>query len=73
MPTDKRRINISLPDGVDTVLTKVAMRDRMPVASKALQLLEIALATEEDIAWDHIARARDKKDASFVSHHNAWV
>lgn len=72
MPTTKSRINISLPDGVKEILAKVANRDRIPTATKAARLLEIALELEEDQAWDNIAERRDVKQAHYFSHNKAW-
>jgi predicted DNA-binding protein len=72
MPTAKSRINISLPDEVKDALQRLAKRDRLPEATKAARLLEVALELEEDLAWVKIVEARDKKSAKFVSHAQAW-
>ncbi|MBI2454224.1 MAG: hypothetical protein HYV54_01460 [Parcubacteria group bacterium] len=72
MPTLKSRINISLPDEVKETLEKLAKRDRIPEATKAARLLEIAIETEEDLFWNEIAEERDKKQAKFISHASAW-
>lgn len=34
--------------------------------------MNIALAIEEDWAWETLAQKRDKKGARFVSHKQAW-
>ncbi len=73
MPTMKRRINVTLPKTIDAVLEKVAMRDGVPIATKALELLRTALEIEEDQVWDKLAKSRDTKDAKFVSHEKAWL
>lgn len=73
MPTEKKRLNLSLSPALDRVMTKVAARDRVPMASKAVELLQIALEIEEDTLWDRIAHTRDKRGARFVSHRDAWV
>ncbi len=72
MATAKTRINISLPLEVRTGLAKLARRDRVPEATKASRLLEVALELEEDQVWDVIAKARDVKNARYVSHIKAW-
>lgn len=72
MPTTKQRINISVSDEIKLALTKLAMRDRVPEATKAARLLEMALEIEEDVAWDAIVGKRDKKGARFITHRNAW-
>ena len=72
MPTTKARINISLSDDTMNTLRKIARRDRIPQATKAARLLEIALEMEEDKVWDTIAQKRDTKNSRYVSHNNAW-
>ena len=72
MPTTKARINISLPDGVKEMLHKLAKRDRIPEATKAARLLEVALELEEDQAWNEIAAERDTKRSRFVPHARTW-
>ena len=72
MPTTKTRINISLPDEVKEALSKLAKRDRIPEATKAARLLEVALEVEEDLFWNQIAEKRDKKQTRFITHASAW-
>lgn len=72
MPTTKQRINISISDEVRRAIAELAKRDRVPEATKAARLVEIALETEEDMAWDRIAKARDKKGTKFLPHKSAW-
>ncbi len=73
MATLKHRINVTLSDSVDVALLMLAKRDRVPRATKAAELLNIALEIEEDRVWDILARARDTKGAKFVSHKKAWA
>ncbi len=73
MPTTKKRVNVSLSDNVDFVLEKLSKRDNMPKATKAAQLIDVALELEEDQFLDEVASARDTKKAKFVSHKKAWV
>jgi len=72
MSTIKTRINISLSEGVQEALAKLAHRDRVPTATKAARLLEAALEIEEDQAWDAMALKRDTVNAKFLSHSQAW-
>lgn len=72
MPTTKARLNISLPPEVKKALHRLAERDRIPEATKAARLLELALEFEEDQVWNEIAEKRDKKGAKFISHARAW-
>jgi len=73
MSTTKKRINISIPKTVERVLGLAAQRDQVPQATKAAHLLQLALELEEDQLWDQVAKKRDTKNASFVSHKQAWV
>ena len=72
MATTKTRINISVPSEIRGMLHRLAKRDRVPEATKAARLLEIALEFEEDQIWSEIARQRDKKGARFIPHRKAW-
>lgn len=72
MATTKRRVNVSLPDYVDEAVKKLAKRDNVPDATKALELIKIALEIEEDEILDEVAASRDK-DGAFVSHKDAWA
>lgn len=72
MPTTKTRLNISLSDEMKVALRKLAARDRVPEATKAARLIEVALEVEEDQVWDTLAAKRDTKRARFISHKRAW-
>lgn len=54
------------------ILAKIARRDRIPQATKAARLLEIALEIEEDGVWDAMAEKRDTSNSRYISHKNAW-
>ena len=73
MATTKKRINISLPPSLDIMLSRIAKRDNIPQATKAVYLLGIALEIEEDMILDKIAIGRDTKNARFLSHKQAWA
>ena len=47
MPTSKQRLNLSLPKHLAVFLKKIALRDEVPQATKAVQLLEHAMEWEE--------------------------
>ncbi len=72
MPTLKKRINITLPEDIERALARAAHRDMVPEATKATALLRFALEIEEDGLWETLAQTRDKKNACFVSHKQAW-
>ena len=73
MATKKHRLNISLPADIDKAVISLAQRDKVPQATKATHLLQLALELEEDQVWDSIARTRDTKQARFISHGKAWT
>ncbi|OIP80124.1 hypothetical protein AUK45_04670 [Candidatus Peregrinibacteria bacterium CG2_30_44_17] len=73
MATSKKRINISLPKDIELTLAKLAERDDVPQATKAVSLLRMAIETEEDEVLNAIAEERDSKDAKYISHKDAWV
>ena len=72
MATTKQRINISVSKEMNDSLVHLARRDQMPAATKAAQLLAIALDIEEDRLLEVIARERDTKDARWISHEVIW-
>ena len=72
MPTTKKRLNLSLTKELETALAKLAKRDELPTATKALHLLKLAMEIEEDQVWSELAATRDSKSARFVSHKKVW-
>lgn len=72
MATLNKRINISLSKGVRHILSRLAVRDAVPQATKARHLLEQALEWEEDVVWDSVASQREQNGGRFVSHTVAW-
>ena len=70
--TTKKRINVTVSDSVDTVLTKLAKRDAVPKATKAFYLLKKAIEIDEDIVLNELSEERDTKKSKFVSHEDAW-
>jgi hypothetical protein len=66
MPTTKPRLNLTLPKHVALHLKKISLRDEVPQATIAVQLLERALEWEEgefkQSFVDEIRR-REKEDA----------
>jgi len=74
MPTNKPRINITVPQDVNRAIQKLARRDDASVAAKTLDLIKRALEMEEDIALLSLANKREKtlKEKSLLSHEDAW-
>ena len=72
MATTKQRINISVSKKVRDALIGLAKRDQMPTATKAGDLLELALDIEEDRMLEAIVHTRDTKNVRWVSHATLW-
>jgi hypothetical protein len=68
----KQRIQVSMSRGVASALESISRRDRVPRATSAARLLEIALDLEEDLFFGKLAASRDTKDATFISHEDVW-
>lgn len=73
MSTTKKRIAISMPPDVEAALEHLAARDNIPEATKAVNLIKIAIEIDEDEVWNALAQERDTDSASFVSHKDAWA
>lgn len=73
MTTIKKRINVSIESDIEEMLKHIAKRDRVPQATKAAELLRVALEIEEDQVWSAVAEQRDKKNARFIPHEKAWA
>jgi len=73
MTTTKQRINISVSDMEANFLTALARRDQMPRATKVHQLVQQALAIEEDAYLAKVAEERDVKNIKRVSHDDVWA
>lgn len=73
MSTTKKRVNVSLSAPIENILAKLAKRDEVPQATKAAELIRLALETEEDQVFDLIASKRDTEKVKLVSHKKAWA
>ena len=58
---------------MEAAIERLAERDKLPQASKVVDLLFAALEIEEDRVWDTLAKQRDARTAKFVSHKKAWA
>lgn len=58
---------------MENILAKLAKRDDVPQATKAAELIRIAIELEEDQVFDTIASERDIEKVKFVSHKKAWA
>ncbi len=73
MATNKKRLNIALSPELEVAIKQLADRDNLSQSSKAAELLLTALEIEEDRVWEKLTRERDKKEARFVCHGEAWA
>ena len=73
MPTIKKRINISVSDDVERAVETLAKRDQVPQATKAAELLELALEIEEDTYFALMTKKRLVKNTSWTDHNTAWI
>lgn len=73
MPTTKKRVNISLSSSMENILSSLAKRDQVPQATKAAELIRIAIELDEDQVFDSVALGRDMEKIKFVSHKKAWA
>ncbi|MEQ1849830.1 MAG: hypothetical protein ABL890_04535 [Candidatus Peribacteraceae bacterium] len=72
MSTTKKRLNITLSDHLAVFLKKVALRDEVPQATKAAEMLERAMELEEDAYFSMLAEEREKKTSKLLSHDDFW-
>lgn len=73
MPTTKKRINLTLPPNLEITIVKLAKRDSVAVATKAVELINLALEIEEDEFLNKIAEERAKEKGPKYSHKDAWA
>lgn len=71
-----KRINISPKKDDLYFIELLAQRDNVPVTTKALELIEMALEWEEDIYLCDIVKERLKKnegkEVKYISHEDIW-
>ncbi|MFH1246153.1 MAG: hypothetical protein V1489_00025 [Candidatus Liptonbacteria bacterium] len=72
MATNKTRINITTEPEVEVALKASAKRENVPVATKAAELLALALSLEEDMMLGLVADDRRTMKGTYVSHSKAW-
>ena len=73
MPTKKKRINVSLNKDAVIFLKHLALRDDVPEATKAAQLIEIAMVLDEDMEDARIAdEVLKKSKGKTISHDAFW-
>lgn len=72
MPTAKKRINLTVEDGVFESLKKIARKEKTSVASISHLLLEKALELQEDFYFSRVGEERLAKTSKRLSHEDIW-
>jgi len=72
MPTAKKRINLTVDDGVLASLKKIAKQEHTSVASVSYALLERALELREDQFFSKVGEQRLSKKEKRISHDEFW-
>lgn len=73
MTTTKDRINITADSETKLALSRAAKREKVPVATKAAELIRIGLSLEEDI---YLAKVAERREGShkgrYITHEKVW-
>lgn len=72
MTTVKRRLNITLTEDVEKMVSHLAKKDNVPQATKISELLKISLMLEEDKAFSVLGETRLKQRSKKISHEEVW-
>lgn len=74
MPTQKTRINLTVPEDVEQAVQTLATRDNTSLATKTLELLRKAIEIEEDATLLSVATNREKaiKKSDYLTHAEVW-
>ena len=72
MPTQKKRINITIDDATHAAIERLADEREESISRTSLRLIEEALEFQEDRHFSKVADARLKKKQRRVSHDEAW-
>jgi predicted DNA-binding protein len=72
MPTNKRRINITINEDLYKALALLSKRRCQSLAGLSFDLIEKAIELEEDIYFSRIADERLSKKERRVPHDKVW-
>lgn len=72
MPTDKKRINLTVEDDLFFNLKQLAEKEQTSVAQVSHALLERALELKEDHYFSKIGEERLLKKSKRISHEDIW-
>jgi predicted DNA-binding protein len=73
MPTEKKRIHISVDDETFEALERLSKKRGESLAGVGLKLIEQALEYQEDLHFSQIADDRLKSRQKRISHDKAWA
>jgi predicted DNA-binding protein len=73
MPTQKKRIHITVDDDTYEALDRLSDKRGESVAGVGLSLIEQALEYQEDLHFSRIADERLKARQKRISHNKAWA
>ena len=68
MPTTKKRLNLTLPKDIAVFLKKISIRDDMPQAAKALELIELGMEMDDGKMKESFVKEvlRRSKEGRFI-------
>ena len=72
MPTEKKRIHITVDDDIYEALGRLSAMRGQSVAGVGLSLIEQALEYQEDLHFSRVADERLKARQKRISHNTAW-
>jgi len=73
MPTTKKRVAVTLDKDTEWALKKLSRMYKVPLATKASELLRLGIETWEDTVWAGIAGERSRnKNKKYISQEKFW-
>ena len=72
MPTLKQRINITVDADTGWALKKLAKMHKIPIATKAMEIIRDAIELQEDLIWAEIAESRASHKGPWIDHETFW-
>lgn len=72
MPTAKKRINLTVEDGLFEELKTLAKKEKSSIASLSHALLERALELREDLYFSKVGEDRLAKKSKRLKHEDVW-
>ncbi len=69
----KKRLNITLSEKMNELLEILSSKDNIPMATKAVNLLQQSIDQEEDRLWSDLAEKRHNDTKKWITHDLAWT